>query len=117
MTASRPFLRVLRWFVIFALSGVLALGGLFGLLWLEHRSRVPLPTPPGAFRVGREIQDWTDSATVDTLAPVPGAKRELLVWIWYPAAGGGSAVLDEYFPTQLRPKARDKDAANIWTLL
>jgi len=117
MTARPLFPRLLRGFTVVALTGALAIAALFGLLWLEHRSEVTLPTPTGAFMVGREIQDWTDSAAVDTLAPVPGAKRELLVWIWYPAAAGRAAVIDAYVPTQLRPKAEDPDGANIWTLL
>jgi predicted dienelactone hydrolase len=97
--------------------GVLALGALFGFLWLEHRSEVTLPTPTGPFAVGRAIYDWTDPVTLDTLAPVPGTKRELLVWIWYPSAAGQSIVTDDYLPVELRPKAEASGGANIWTLL
>jgi pimeloyl-ACP methyl ester carboxylesterase len=100
-----------------ALLGVLGIGALFTFLWLEQRSAATLPTPTGQFAVGRAIQDWTDSLTSDTLAPVPGAKRELLVWMWYPAAAGTSAAVDEHLPRELRPKAEEAGGANIWTLL
>jgi predicted dienelactone hydrolase len=71
-------------------------------LWLEHRTELTLPATTGSFAVGRAIYDWTDDATLDALAPVPGTKREILVWIWYPAAIGQSAALDDYVPAQAR---------------
>ena len=60
-------------------------------LWLEHRSEVTLPAPTGPFPVGRALFDWRDD------------QRELLVWIWYPAAAG--AVPDDYVPAAVRPPA------------
>ncbi len=65
-----------------------------------------LPVPAGPYAVGRAILDWIDDATVDTLAPVPGTKRELLVWIWYPAAAGRSGAVDDYLPAPMRAAAR-----------
>jgi dienelactone hydrolase len=85
-----------------AVSGVVAVGALLGSLWLERRSELTLPTPTGSFAVGRAIYDWKDDAGVDTLAPVPGTKRELLVWIWYPSAPGPSAAIDDYVPAWMR---------------
>jgi len=85
-----------------AVSGVVAVGGLLGSLWLERRSELTLPTPSGPFAVGRAIYDWKDDAGVDTLAPAPGTKRELLVWIWYPSAPGPSAAIDDYVPAWMR---------------
>jgi predicted dienelactone hydrolase len=91
----------MRIFKILAVSGVLGAGALLGALWLEHRTPVTLPTPTGPYAVGRAIYDWTDDANLDTLAPVPGTRRELLVWIWYPSAAGQSAVVDDYVPRQM----------------
>ena len=85
------------------LLGFVAAVALFGALWLEHRTELTLPTPTGPFAVGRAIYDWTDDAHADTLAPLP-AKRELLVWIWYPAAGQSGAT-DDYVPAQIRAAA------------
>jgi predicted dienelactone hydrolase len=90
---------------VLATLGVVGGGALLGALWLEHRAELTLPTLTGPFAVGRAIYDWTDDATVDTLAPVPGTKRELLVWIWYPAAAGQSAAPDDYVPALMRPAA------------
>jgi dienelactone hydrolase len=108
-TAKMPcslFRRVLRIFAALAMLGVLAFGVLLGLLCLEHNAEITLPTPSGPFAVGRVIYDWTDEVTVDTLAPVLGTKRELLVWIWYPATAGQSgAYAGDYMPVPLRAPA------------
>jgi dienelactone hydrolase len=90
---------------VLTVLGALGVGAFLGSLWLERRSEITLPTPTGSFAVGRVIQDWTDDATLDTLAPVPGTKRELLVWIWYPSAAAQSVAMDEYVPAQMRAAA------------
>jgi dienelactone hydrolase len=100
-----------------AAVGILGIGALCAFLWLEHRSAVELPRPTGTFAVGRTIQDWTDSTASDTLAPAPGTKRELLVWIWYPSPSGHSAGMADYLPARLRPKPTASGGTNIWTLL
>lgn len=96
--------------------GVLGVAALLVSLSVEHRTRVALPTPTGSFRVGRALYDWADPETPDTLAPVAGAKRELLVWIWYPSAAGPSAAEDDYLPAPLRA-ARDAADPTIIRLL
>src|SRR6476469_6821919 len=108
---------LLRGFAALAMSGFLALAALVIFLWVEHSSEVTLPTPTGAFPVGRSIQDWKDSVGLDVLAPVPSTKRELLVWIWYPAVAGQSAAMDDYLPARLRPKDTASGGTNIWTFL
>jgi dienelactone hydrolase len=98
--------RIFKCFAVLAMLGVLGVAALLGSLWLEHRTEVTLPTPTGPFAVGRAVYDWGDDATLDTLAPVPGTKRELLVWIWYPSAAGQSvAVMDDYVPAEMRAAA------------
>ncbi|MDP9225642.1 MAG: dienelactone hydrolase family protein [Actinomycetota bacterium] len=82
-----------------------ALGGalLVALLWLEHNRSLELPSPTGPFAVGRAIHGWADDGSSDTLAPVAGTKRELVVWIWYPSPAGQSpAMRDDYLPPPLR---------------
>src|SRR6185295_1107931 len=117
MTIPRLLRRLLTGFAVLGVLGVLGIASLFAFVWLEHRSAVTLPTPTGSSTGGRAIQDWTDPVTLDTLAPVPEPKRELLVWIWYPSSAAQSAVKDDYLPARLRPKADTSDHANIWTLL
>jgi dienelactone hydrolase len=102
MKQRRLARRIFKGFAVLAMLGVLGVATLLGSLWLEHRTEVTLPTPTGPFAVGRALYDWADDATLDTLAPVPGTKRELLVWIWYPSAAGPSAAMDDYLPAPLR---------------
>jgi dienelactone hydrolase len=94
--------RIFKILAILAMSGAFGLAALLALLWLEHNIGVTLPAPTGPFAVGRAIYDWVDDKTLDVLAPVSGAKRELLVWIWYPAARGQSTAVDDYLPGPMR---------------
>jgi predicted dienelactone hydrolase len=102
MKQRRLARRIFKGFAVLAMLGVLGVAALLGSLWLEHRIEVTLPTPTGPFAVGRSIYDWTDDARLDTLAPVPRTKRELLVWIWYPSANEQSVAMDDYVPAQMR---------------
>src|SRR6202165_4445417 len=102
MKQRRLARRIGKGLAVLAMLGVLGIAALFASLWLEHRSEVTLPTPTGAFAAGRALYDWADEETLDTLAPGPGIKRELLVWIWYPAVAGPSAAIDDYLPAPLR---------------
>jgi dienelactone hydrolase len=100
---QRPTARwIFKGFVILAMLALLGVAALFGSLWVEHRIAVTLPVPTGSFAVGRAIYDWTDDANVDKLAPVAGTRRELLVWIWYPATAGQSAAREDYLSAPLR---------------
>jgi pimeloyl-ACP methyl ester carboxylesterase len=82
--------------------GLIAAGALVGALWVERRTAIMLPAPTGSFAVGRATNVWTDDQHVDMLAPVPGTKRELLVWMWYPAAARQSRAADDYVPAHIR---------------
>ena len=94
---------LLKLFAAFTILGVLGVAMLLGSLWLERRTEVTFPALTGPFAVGRAIYAWADAAHSDPLAPLPGTRRELLVWIWYPAAAGQSAaIMDLYAPASLR---------------
>jgi pimeloyl-ACP methyl ester carboxylesterase len=97
--------RIFKGFATLAMLGVFTIAALLGALWLERGTEITLPTPTGSFAFGRAIYDWTDDANPDKLAPLPGTKRELLVWIWYPATAGQSAATDDYVPAQMRTEA------------
>jgi predicted dienelactone hydrolase len=85
---------------------ILGVAALLASLWVEHGIETTLPTPTGSLAVGRAIYDWTDPARLDSLAPLAGTKRELLVWIWYPAAAvQGAAPIDDYLPVEMRAVA------------
>jgi len=93
---------IFKGFAALAMLGVVGAAMLLGSLWLEHRTEITLPTPTGPFAVGRALYDWADDNALDTLAPVPGTKRELLVWIWYPSAAGPSTAMADYLPSEMR---------------
>ena len=110
MPESRLLRRMLRGAGIMALLGVLAIVVLVIALRVEHTMTTTLPAPTGPFAVGRALYDWVNPRP-DALAPTPGTQRELLVWIWYPAAKGQSADTADYVPPPLRVEVeRDRGA-------
>jgi predicted dienelactone hydrolase len=96
-------MRVIKTIVVLALFGVAGIAVLVGCLWLDHNRETTLPTPTGPFAVGRTQYVWNDAAQSEPLAPQPGSKRELLAWIWYPAAPRRpSETVDDYLPAPWR---------------
>ena len=57
-----------------------------------------LPAPTGPYPVGRLGWHVRAESSADTPAPEPGHQRELMVWIWYPAAPTAGARLAAYLP-------------------
>src|SRR5579859_1015573 len=87
----------------FALAVVVAVALSFGILWVDHTRSTTLPVPSGPFAVGRTTLVWKDPAHVDLMAPQPGTKRELFVWMWYPAAiPQQPQAFDSYLPVPWR---------------
>ena len=99
---KRVLRRIFKVLTVFAMLCVFGAGALLASLWLEHTTEVTLPSPTGPFAVGRALYDWAGNETLDALAPVPGTKRELLGWIWYPSTARQSAETDDYLPPQMR---------------
>jgi pimeloyl-ACP methyl ester carboxylesterase len=85
-----------------ATSAVVGLITLLALLWREHKTAITLPAPTGHFAVGRTTYTWVNGSERDELAPSPGAKREVVVWIWYPSAPTTPAAPAEYLPAAWR---------------
>jgi predicted dienelactone hydrolase len=105
MSEKRLTRRMVKVFAVLAMVGAFGSAALLAAFSVERRTSVTLPTPTGPFAVGRAVYVWADDKTVDVLAPVPGTKRELLVWIWYPTSPGQSAAMDDYVPAQMRAAA------------
>ena len=116
MSKTRRARPILKGFALLATLGVLAAGVLLGALWLEHRTGIALPAPTGAFAVGRATYAWADEAHSEPLAPVPGTKRELLVWICYPAAPRQPLQTVDYLPAAWR-MALERRIGGLFTLL
>ena len=78
-------------------AAILGLAVLLAFAWVERRTDTALPTPTGPFAVGRDYWTLADD-TADLLSPVPGTRRKLLVWMWFPATADARAVVDAYYP-------------------
>jgi dienelactone hydrolase len=94
---------VIKTMVVVAVFAVVGIAVLLGLLWLDHTRETTLPTPTGPFAVSRTTYVWSDAAQAEPMAPQPGTQRELLAWIWYPAAPPRpSQTVDDYLPAPWR---------------
>lgn len=98
LNSFRTLLVKYRKAIIVALSAIFALIVVF-IIYLRINRYIPLemPVPSGIYPVGRLQYDWTDTSRIDPLADQGTPKRELVVWIWYPASVGLSAA-SEYLP-------------------
>ena len=90
MPLARRIVWTMKWLTLVGFAAFVLL--ISGLL-IEDSRKVSLPEPSGAFAVGRVIEGWVDDSGKDELAPVPGTKRKLLVWIWSPTVDA-TAPLD-----------------------
>jgi hypothetical protein len=64
-----------------------------------------LPVPTGPHSVGRVSYDWVDRARFDIYASNPDARRELVVFVWYPARPHPGAEFTPYLPSAWAPTA------------
>src|SRR5882762_1374929 len=95
-------MRIIKILVAIVLLAVVGIAVLLGFMWLDHTQETTLPTPTGPFAVGRTQYVWSDTTHSDPLAP-PETNRELLAWIWYPAAPRQSSqMVDDYLPAPWR---------------
>jgi predicted dienelactone hydrolase len=113
MRRPRLSLVTRRLVLLAGLTGSLLIGGLIGGLWLychgQRSKEVVLPPPTGPYRVGRTAFVWTDTTRMETFAPAQDKKkkRELVVWVWYPAAATSAARPADYLPPNWR-QAREQ---------
>jgi predicted dienelactone hydrolase len=111
-------MRVIKIMAVVALFAVVAIAVLLGLMWLDHTRETTLLTPAGPFAVGRITYVWSDPTHLDGLAPQPGTKRELLAWIWYPAAPRQpSRTVDNYLPDPWRTALERQSGALLTQFL
>jgi predicted dienelactone hydrolase len=81
---------------------VFTIGFLTILLFLsvEHQTAIKLPQPTGSYSIGRSILALTDDSNA---LHSQQSKREVLVWIWYPAVSTTERPeAEDYFPSQIR---------------
>ncbi len=109
---ARRIFKTLAWLALSAALGVVAV---LAALRVERGRDLTLPAPTGPYAVGRAVFDWVDAGTVDDLAPAPATAREVLVWMWYPAAGQSVAGSD-YLPALTRAGV-ERDLSPLFRLL
>lgn len=98
-------------------AGPLAIALVLAVLWMEHNSTLQLPAPTGSHAVGRQITVWVDTQRTDPYAPAQDQRRELLVWIWYPAERTAQATPAEYLPRFWRDAPDAQGSAFLRTFL
>jgi hypothetical protein len=115
MGISDSIRRTIRIRLGMGMTFVVGIAVLLASLWLDHNRATELPAPTGPYAVGRTTYVWSHASTVDSMAPQPNSKRELLAWIWYPAAAQqpNQSVVD-YLPGPWRT-ALPQDISPIFT--
>ena len=101
--------RLIKSFAALALCAVVGGMVLLALLWREHKTEITLPAPTGHFAVGRTTYTWVNNDEADELALSPGAKREVVAWMWYPSVAATTATPAEYLPAPWR-KALERNS-------
>ena len=71
-----------------------------------------LPAPSGSFGVGRAAYDWIDPARADGVSHDANARRELMVYVWYPARKTSDVASGIYLPGAKQINA-DPDARRL----
>ena len=64
-----------------------------------------LPEPTGQHAVGRVSYDWVDSTRTEIYAASGEDRRELVVFVWYPAKSERAAEFAPYLPPAWAPVA------------
>lgn len=107
-TANENFKKTPKLVYIAFLWLVVLVVALAGYWVVSHNRSLVLPVPSGPYGVGRTEYDWVDESRVDPFSDHADEKRELLVWVWYPAATTSQGSTAPYVPPAW-VDARDKD--------
>lgn len=76
-----------------------------------------LPNPSGNFGVSRLACDWVDVSRPETAINDPNARRELMVYLWYPTDKKHSSdIRAQYLPgaDKIAKHGSAKDATDLW---
>jgi dienelactone hydrolase len=109
--------RLIKSFAALALCAVVGGMVLLALLWREHKTEITLPAPAGHFAVGRTTYTWVNNDETDELALSPGAKREVVAWMWYPSVAATTATPAEYLPAPWRKALAENSGVLMGQLL
>src|SRR5215831_14100538 len=65
---------------------------------LARAEEIAIPPPSGSHGVGRLIYHWTDTSRSEPLSGQKDARREVLIFVWYPAEVDPGAERALYLP-------------------
>jgi dienelactone hydrolase len=74
--------------IVAALLVAISVTGIVAVQYYRNDRPIVLPQPRGPHPVGRRLFDWTDDRR----------KRELMIFLWYPAPPGTTGRTSEYVP-------------------
>lgn len=100
--------RIIKILFRIALLGIAVLVLTLLSFWIELKCSITLPKPTGKYQVGRVSLHLVDTSRIDSLSPQPFSKRELLVWIWYPANKSNSSSTVDYIPKEWSEALNEK---------
>jgi predicted dienelactone hydrolase len=90
--------RILEGLGIVFLLSVVCIFAFAAYLLVLHAQPLALPAPTGPYQVGRVAYDWVDDRRVDPLSDTLNERRELLVWVWYPASASVQGATAPFLP-------------------
>jgi predicted dienelactone hydrolase len=108
--------KLLKWMAVPLVCMLALVGALVGYLFISHNQLLVLPSPTGSYSVGRTEYDWIDGSRIDPLSDQGNEKRELLIWVWYPATVSQRDLRVPYLPPAW-VTARDIDQGGLGKLL
>ena len=73
---------------------------------MSNATPEPLPDPTGPHAIGRVSYEWVDQDRAEIYSADAEDRRELVVWVWYPAAAEAGARRAEYLPASWAPNAQ-----------
>jgi hypothetical protein len=90
-------MRTLGSVLVLAILWIISL--LLAPVFAQTAHRIQLPHPSGRYGVARVGYDWVDRARPERYAEDSTVRREIMVYVWYPAdLGVGPRVPSEYLP-------------------
>lgn len=95
MSGVRVVAKIISGLLILGLVGVATV---LAVLWHEHNTEVVLPKPTGPYAVGRTTYTWVNNSKGGEISS-PSARRDVIVWIWYPAAQTEPKKSADYLPS------------------
>ncbi len=90
--------KLLKWIAVPLVCMMALVIAMPGYLVISHNQPLVLPSPTGSYSVGRTEYDWIDGSRIDPLSDKGNEKRELLIWVWYPATASQRDLSVPYLP-------------------